>query len=82
MPNWTTNYLACHEDDLRSIVNDQGDVDFNLVAPMPEKLDITQGSVTDYALRAYRSEGIEDLAKMLAMGPFSYWDATCKEGES
>lgn len=23
MPNWTTNYLACHEDDLRRIVNDQ-----------------------------------------------------------
>lgn len=81
MPNWTTNFLACHEDDLHRIVNDQGDVDFNLVTPMPEELDITEGSVTKYALQAYRGEDASKLQKMLAVGSFTYQDATCGPDE-
>lgn len=81
MPNWTTNYLACHEDDLNRIVNGQGDVDFNLAIPMPKELDITEGSIMSYALRAYSGEGLEDLAKMLARGPITYQDAECEPHE-
>lgn len=81
MPNWTTNYLACHEDDLRKIVNENGDVDFSLVMPMPEELCLTEGSVSSYALQAYRGENTDKLAEMLSRAPFAYEDATCKEGE-
>lgn len=81
MPNWTTNYLACHEEDLKRIVNERGDVDFNLAMPMPEELEITQGSVTDWALQALRGENTAKLEEMLARGPFTYGDATCKAGE-
>lgn len=77
MPNWTTNFLACHEGDLHRIVNEDGDVDFNLVEPMPEELDISEGSVTSRALQAYRGENMPKLQEMLASGPFTYRDATC-----
>ena len=49
MPNWTTNGLICHEDDLKSILDAEGNVDFNRVLPMPEELQITRGSITDLA---------------------------------
>lgn len=50
MPNWTTNAIACHEDDLRRILDDEGRVDFNRIVPRPEGLDVTSGSVERVAL--------------------------------
>lgn len=81
MPNWTTNYLACHEDDLRRIVNENGDVDFGPVMPMPEDLCLTEGRVSSYAMQAHRGENADKLTEMLAKGSFAYKDAMCKNGE-
>lgn len=44
MPNWTTNKVVLHEKDLRLLVNGSGEVDFNILRPMPKTLDI--GSVS------------------------------------
>lgn len=38
MPNWTTNNLVIHKDDLHLLVNEEGFVDFNLLRPQPPKL--------------------------------------------
>ena len=38
MPNWTTNALLIHTSDLHHIVNGNGQVDFNLIRPMPKSL--------------------------------------------
>lgn len=81
MPDWTTNYLACHEEDLHRIVNKAREVDFNLMLPMPEELQLTEGSITAHAIQAYRGENTDKLKRMLARGPFSYEDSTCAVGE-
>lgn len=39
MPNWATNKMRIHKDDLHNIVRD-GEVDFNLIRPMPKSLEI------------------------------------------
>ena len=44
MPNWTTNNLVIHEDDLKLIVNEGGHVDFNLLRPQPETLVVSSWS--------------------------------------
>ena len=38
MPNWTTNALIVHKKDLHHILNGDGQVDFNLMRPMPKSL--------------------------------------------
>ena len=46
MPNWTTNQLIIHKDDLRLIVNGEGHVDFNLLRPQPGTLVVSAWSDT------------------------------------
>lgn len=47
MPNWVTNKMRMHREDLHLLVNENGEVDFNLIDPMPRSLDI--GNICDDA---------------------------------
>ena len=51
MPNWTQNILLMHAADKEKLINDKGHVDFNLLIPMPEALNQTEGSVTEAAIK-------------------------------
>lgn len=59
MPNWTTNGIACHKDALKLFVNEEGQVDFNMLRPMPESLNIVSGSITREAIDAANGENVE-----------------------
>lgn len=61
MPNWTTNGIACPKDALKLFVNDEGNVDFNMMRPMPESLDITCGSIQRDAVKAARGASEDEL---------------------
>ena len=52
MPNWTTNAIACHKESLGLFVNEDGNVDFNMMRPMPESLHIVSGGYQDEAVKA------------------------------
>ncbi len=60
MPNWTTNKMVIDDKDLRLIINRNGDVDFNLIRPMPKSLDI--GNIDpiarSFAMRVHRGEDV------------------------
>lgn len=64
MPNYITNIVEIHAKGkalkniltaLRRDGDQYGSVDFNKLVPMPESLDLTKGSITDAAVRAYIS---------------------------
>ena len=38
MPNWSFNALSASDEVLKQIVNENGEIDFNKVKPMPEEL--------------------------------------------
>lgn len=57
MPNWTTNAIAMRTEALPRLVNAKGDVDFNLVRPMPASLGIEAGSFQDRAVEAASAPG-------------------------
>lgn len=56
MPNWTTNVIRCQKENLKYFVNYDGNVDFNLIRPMPEDLNVVSGSEARYALWRYLTE--------------------------
>lgn len=74
MPNWTMNGLVCHEDDLKRILDPAGNVDFNRILPMPEELQIENGSITFLAekyLAAFEANdgaAMRELEKQLPSG--------------
>jgi hypothetical protein len=35
MPNWITNKIAASKSVIQAVVNDKGEIDFNLIAPFP-----------------------------------------------
>ena len=43
MPNWSYNILDASDEVLKQIVNEEGEIDFNTVVPMPKEL---QGTVS------------------------------------
>ena len=58
MPNWCRNYLKLkNENDLVKIVNAEGEVDYNILLPMPEDLDVTSGGLNDRDIYIYLSKG-------------------------
>lgn len=52
MPNWTTNIVAMRAEDMDKVLNAEGNFDFNLIRPMPESLNICEGSDADAAVKA------------------------------
>ena len=62
MPNWTTNAILMHASDRDKLINEDGNIDFNLLLPMPDSLHQTSGSITSAALDYYRGNlGYDDI---------------------
>lgn len=57
MPNWCWNTLKLNKKHIDLVLNNKGVVDFNIIRPMPESLDVIDGSLTETAIRVYK-EGI------------------------
>jgi hypothetical protein len=55
MPNWVFNSLAIRKQDKDYVINKNGEVDFNLVCPMPKSLDVTNEAQNPYAIYLYLS---------------------------
>lgn len=81
MPNWTTNKMLMHDDDVHLITDAHGDVDFNRLRPMPRSLDI--GNVcfeaNQFAMAVSRGE-----ATSLAQAPHDFLRRrlTYRDGET
>lgn len=60
MPDWTTNAVAVRREHLGKFVKD-GRVDFNLLRPMPESLNIVSGSIEWDAIAAATGTPEEEL---------------------
>ena len=65
MPNWTTNAVAMRTDDMEKVLT-QGGIDFNRIRPMPADLDITEGSITRWAMNAAEARRRGDLEALEA----------------
>lgn len=65
MPNWTENCMAVSAADLVTLLNAEGNLDFNLVRPRPAELDITAGGLQRRAIEAAEARRRGD-AKALA----------------
>ena len=69
MPNWTTNKMVMHDDDVNLITDAHGDVDFNRLRPMPKSLDI--GNVcfeaNEFAMAVSRGE-----ATSMSQAPYDF----------
>lgn len=52
MPNLTTNIVAMRAEDMDKVLNAEGNFDFNLIRPMPESLNIYEGSGAGAAVKA------------------------------
>lgn len=87
MPNWCDNTLTfvnCEPKDWEPLLlNKDGEVDFNVLAPMPESLSIESGSTTSYALTYYLTERLTKPArnlKSLVQNMFDeHYDETVKK---
>lgn len=66
MPNWCENYLRISDKNaMKYIIDSEEIVDFNLLVPMPESLNVTEGSDNEYAIYVYLSNRFEiPLAEM------------------
>jgi hypothetical protein len=56
MPNHVTNILTAPKEVLDFLKGEDGDVDFNTIVPMPECLNITEGSETDWGMSLITGE--------------------------
>lgn len=62
MPNWVTNTIHLSDNSsgsrvrecIRYILNENGDVDFNRIIPLPEELAVESGSMTTKTLNVYK----------------------------
>ena len=66
MPNWSYNILNASDEVLKQIVNEEGEIDFNTVVPMPKEL---QGTVSP---RKDDTQEEKDASKNW-LGIFSTW---------
>lgn len=81
MPNWTTTRMVVHENDLPAILNDDGEVDFNLVDPMPESLNVQCGAIGEIAMQlAWAREGGRQGSALAKMLPDLYRRELADEG--
>ena len=55
MPNWCWNTLKLNKENANLVLNKKGEVDFNLICPMPESLNVIEGSITKIAIEAYNN---------------------------
>lgn len=46
MPNHVSNEITASDEVLKALLNEEGEIDFNTVVPMPESLSIAEGSDT------------------------------------
>lgn len=54
MPNWVTNEIAIKKEDMKYLFNDNGEVDFNVICPMPKELERTvSGGVINECVMYY-----------------------------
>lgn len=53
MPNHCTNELTINKSARNLILNKDGVVDFNILLPMPESLNVTSGTITNLAIATY-----------------------------
>lgn len=60
MPNWTTSIVAMRAVDMDKVLNAEGSFDFNLIRPMPESLNICEGSDADAAVKAAEARRRKD----------------------
>lgn len=85
MPNWVRNVVKVSEDTMNKIKEKyftDGKLDFNKVIPMPKTLDLTDGSITEYAIyyaflqkdREKQREIIDILSKKEEYMYENYWD--------
>ena len=44
MPNWVYNYMTINKKYKNLIINKEGDVDFGIIKPMPEELNLPEDS--------------------------------------
>lgn len=60
MPYWTTNWVTIKGDkkEIKALLGDC--FDFNEIIPMPETLNITNGAITDEAVRFYETDITSD----------------------
>ena len=65
MPNWCWNTLKLNKKDADLVLNEKGEVDFNLICPMPESLNVIEGSITKIAIEAYKNHTGADLEQEL-----------------
>lgn len=65
MPNWCWNTLKLNKKDADLVLNEKGEVDFNLICPMPESLNVIEGSITKIAIEAYKNHTGVDLEQEL-----------------
>lgn len=63
MPDWVHNELSLQDvsderiaEVLAQICDDDGNLSFSKIAPMPESLDLVSGNMTDYAVVAYLTD--------------------------
>ena len=55
MPNWCWNTLKLNKKYAWLVLNDKGNVDFNIARPMPESLNVESGSSNDTDMYVYLS---------------------------
>ena len=56
MPNWVENTLTIRKEDKGFVINEKGEVDFNLILPMPETMIDTISPVYKDAIYCYLSD--------------------------
>ena len=60
MPNWVFNHLTIKKEYIGKIVNSMGNVDFNILAPMPESVQhISQDSLIEIDILYYLSNKLD-----------------------
>lgn len=56
MPNWCTNRIKIADEYRNVILNSKGEVDFNIILPMPDELRVTAGGSDERNIYIYLSE--------------------------
>lgn len=60
MPNWHTNAIAMHKDNVSLFVNDDGEVDFTKLKPMPKELMVPAGTLEHDAKLSLKHDTLEE----------------------
>lgn len=63
MPNWHTNAIAMHKDNISLFLDEDRNLSFNKICPMPPSLNVPSGSIEYDAIAATRFDKEEDFLK-------------------